>query len=94
MPVEMIIKKIRVQEQIILEAMKVKEGLLEDLENAKKPDYDWVTISEASRYVKISIPTVYKLINDGRLKKIRHVGSKKFISLKEITELNDKPKKR
>ena len=92
MPVEVIIKKIKDQEKIILDAMKEKEQLLEELQNVNKKDYDWISVSEAARLSNVSLPVIYRMINSGRLHKLRHIGSKKFVSLKELAEINDKPK--
>lgn len=89
MPVEEIIKKIEEQTIIISNAQKVQHELLEELKNANSKSWDLMRISEAAKKSGLSVTTIYRLINSGKLKCV-HKGSLKYISSSELERLDCK----
>lgn len=89
-PTEEIVSEILKQREIILEAVEKQDELLKRLVNRNSEDSDWVTVKTAAANLGASISLVYKLINTGRLQKVRHIGSKKYVSWNEISSIDDK----
>lgn len=89
-PTEEIVSEILKQREIILEAVEKQGELLKRLVNRNSEDSDWVTVKTAAANLGTSISLVYKLINTGRLQKVRHIGSKKYVSWNEISSIDDK----
>lgn len=87
MPVEEIIKKIEEQILIISNAEKIQRELLEVLKNANSKSWDLVRISEAAKKSGLSVTTIYRLINSGKLKCF-YKGSLKYISSSELEKLD------
>ncbi len=89
MPVDEIIRKIEEQNLIISNAQKIQHELFEELKNANSQSWDLVRISEASKKSGLSVTTIYRLINSGKLKCV-HKGSLKYISSSELENLDCK----
>lgn len=89
MPVDEIIRKIEEQNLIISNAQKIQHELFEELKNANSQSWDLVRISEASKKSGLSVTTIYRLINSGKLKCV-HKGSLKYISSSELEGLDCK----
>jgi len=90
MVVEQIIEKMEEHENIIFRAMKEMQKLLEELKNADAEKYDWVSVAEGARILKVSLATVYRFINIGKIQKIKHIGAKIFLSKNELMAIDDK----
>ena len=90
MVAEQIIEQMEKQEEIILQATKEKKKLIEQLKNADSESYDWVSVAEGAKIIKVSLASVYRFINIGKLKKIKHIGSKIFLSKSELMAIDDK----
>lgn len=90
MIVEQIIEEIEKQEDIIFRAMKEKRELLEKLKNADAENYDWASVAEGARLIRVSPAMVYNLVNTGKVQRVKHIGSKIFVSKKELMDIDDK----
>ncbi len=89
MPVEEIIKEIKRQDKIIDEAQKAKRSLYEKLEKAGSEDYDWISVSQASKLINVSVYTIYTKINNGKLN-TKYIGSSVRVRKSEVLAIDDK----
>lgn len=89
MPVEEIIREIDEQKKIISDAQKKQDELLKSLISAKDEDWDLVTVQKAAEKSGLSVPTIYRFINSGKLR-CTHKGSRKYVSSRELESLDDK----
>lgn len=89
MPVEEIIRKIEEQGRIIAAAQKIQDELLSELKNANGKSWDLVRISDASKKSGLSVATIYRFINNGKLKCV-HKGALKYVSCTELEQLDCK----
>lgn len=89
MPVDEIIRKIEEQNTVISNAQKIQQKLFEELKNANNKNWDLIRISEASKKSGLSVTTIYRLINSGKLKCV-HKGSLKYVSNTELENLDCK----
>lgn len=89
MPVEEIIKGINTQKKIISEAQKKQDELVKSLISAKDEDWDLVSVRKAAEKSGLSVPTIYRFINSGKLK-CTHKGSRKYVSSRELESLDDR----
>lgn len=87
MSVEEIIKELAEQKKIILTAQKRQDELENALISAKEKDWDLISVKKASEKSGLSITTIYRLINSGKLKCV-HKGSLKYVSSKELELLD------
>lgn len=87
MPVEEIIKELDEQTKLIESAQKRQKELMNQLISANDKDWDLVSVPKASQKSGLSISTIYRLINSGKIKCF-HKMSVKYISCKELEELN------
>lgn len=85
-PVEQIIEEYNRQKDIILTAMKKQSELIEQIKDANKEQFDWISVKEASRRADLSISYLYTR-KDLEQKKI---GSKIYLRWSQINKLNDK----
>lgn len=90
MPVEVIVAEIEKQRKIIAEAERKQSELIGQLSKAIVDEgNDWISPKAAAARIDKSIPFVYALINNGKLKKIRHISSGKYVSRSELDAIND-----
>lgn len=90
MVVEQIIEKMEEQEKIILQAIRENRKLLDDLKNTDSENYDWVSVAEGAKLIKVSLATVYRFVNTGKIQKIKHIGAKIFVSKSELMAIDDR----
>lgn len=66
------------------------KALREALEWARlqEAEQDLLTIKQACKRLMISRPTLYKLVNDGKLPSVK-IGARRLIPVRAITELID-----
>lgn len=64
-------------------------NLVDELKNAPKEAWDWVSVKKASEIIDVSVATVYARVNAGRLT-ARHIESKTFVKLSEVMAIDDK----
>lgn len=91
MPVEEIIKELNEQKKIIISAQKKQEELLNALVSAKDTDWDLMTVQKAAEKSGLSVPTIYRFIDSGKLNCV-HKGSRKYVSSRELESIDDKYK--
>jgi len=90
MPVEVIVAEIEKQRKIIAEADRRQEELLVQLSKAIADEgNDWISPKTAAARIEKSLPFVYALINSGKLKKVKHISSGKYVSRSELDAIND-----
>ena len=89
MPVEEIIRELNEQKQIIRLAQKRQEELENALISANDKEWDMVSVSKAAEKSGLSVTTIYRFINSGRLK-CTHKGSLKYVSSSELEALDDR----
>lgn len=89
MPVEEIIKELLEQKRIIQSAQKRQSELEQMLISAKDKDWDLVSVTKAAAKSGLSVSTIYRFINNGKLKCI-HKGSLKYVSSSELEALDDR----
>lgn len=87
MPVEEIIKELDEQSRLIESAQKKQKELMNQLISANDKDWDLMSVPKASQKSGLSISTIYRLINSGKLKCV-HKMSVKYISSKELESLD------
>lgn len=90
MPVEVIVAEIEKQRKIIAEAEKKQSELIGQLSAAIVDDgNDWISPKAAAARIGKSLPFVYALINSGKLKKVKHISSGKYVSRSELDAIDD-----
>lgn len=90
MSVEVIVAEIEKQRKIIAEAERKQSELIGQLSREIVDDgNDWISPKAAAARIDKSISFVYALINNGKLKKIRHISSGKYVSRTELDAIND-----
>ena len=87
MPVEQIIKEIAQQAKVIESAQQKQNELLATLISANDKDWDMVSVSKASEKSGLSVSTIYRFINSGKLRCI-HKGAIKYVSSSELEALD------
>lgn len=90
MPVEELVKKYNEEKRVIAEAQKRQDEIIKQILAAKDSEWDMITIQKAAVKSGISIPTIYKWVQNGKLKKIEHKGSRILVSESELKSLDDK----
>lgn len=88
MPLEKLIAEFEKEAEKIRASQARQLKILDQIKNIGK-DKDWVSVAEAARLAGVSAPTIYRYIDSGRLRKVRHFGAKKFVSLEEIKNWDD-----
>lgn len=89
MPVEEIIKDMKKQDKIIIDALKEKQKLYEQLASAGNEDYDWISVKQAARILDISEGVIYYKINNGELQ-TKRIKSAIRVRKSEILAIDDK----
>ena len=89
MPVEEIIKELSEQRKIIEQAQARQDVLVHALISANDKEWDLVSVNKASEKSGLSVSTIYRFINSGRLKAV-YKGSLKYVSSAELEKLDDK----
>lgn len=87
MPVEEMIKELKEQSKIILEAQKKQNDLMNAIISACDRDWDLISVQKAAKKSGLSVTTIYRFINSGKLKCV-HKGSLKYISNSELEKLD------
>lgn len=87
MPVEEIIRQFEEQKRIIADAQKKQDELVQTLCNAGENEWDWISVSRAAEKSGLSVATVYRLINSGKLECI-HKGARKYVRNSELEQLD------
>ena len=87
MPVEEIIKELEEQKRVINSALKKQNELMEAVISANDREWDWVSVQKAAEKSGLSVTTIYRFINTGRLKCI-YKGSLRYVSNSELEKLN------
>lgn len=91
MPISELIDQYEEQVRAVEDALAKQRELLRRMkESAATSDSDWVTVKEAAVIAKVSVPTIYRDINTGRLSKVKHYRSKKYVSRTELLAIDDK----
>ena len=89
MPIEEIIKELAEQKKIIYSAQKRQEELETALISASEKEWDMVSVSKAAEKSGLSVTTIYRFINRGKLKCV-HKGALKYVSSSELEKLDCK----
>ncbi len=87
MPVEEIIKELSEQKKIIAEAQKKQDQLVSSLISANDKEWDLISVNKAAQKSGLSVTTIYRFINTGKLKCV-HKGSLKYVSNSELEKLD------
>ncbi len=87
MPVEEIIKKINEERDIIISAQKRQDELMSALVSASEKEWDLISVAKASAKSGLSVSTIYRFINSGRLRCV-HKGALKYVSSSELESLD------
>lgn len=90
MPVEEMIKEYNLQGQIKEQAEKKQREIFEKIIAAKDKEWDSISVQQAALKSGISAPTIYRWVQNGKLKNVEHKGSLVRVSEKELRELDDK----
>lgn len=86
--IEDVLTEIEKNNKEIGEILDKNKKLAQDLRNRPDEDWDWVSVSTASRFWNISVAKMYQRINRGSLK-CRRFDGKVYVSLKEVKEIAD-----
>lgn len=89
MPAEKIIKEYEELKKVISDAQKKQEDLIKSLVSANDREWDLITVSKAAEKSGLSVTTIYRFINSGKIKCV-HKGSLKYISSNELEKLDCK----
>lgn len=87
MTVEEIIGQLKELRRVIHEAQERQAALEEELVSAKDKDWDMISVKKASEKSGLSVATIYRFINSGKLK-VKHKGSIKYVSNSELEKLD------
>jgi len=87
MTVEEIITQLKVLRRVIHEAQEKQAELEDELVSAKDNDWDMISVKKASEKSGLSVATIYRFINTGKLN-VKHKGSIKYISNSELEKLD------
>lgn len=85
--VEEIIGQLKELRRVIHEAQERQAALEEELVSAKDKDWDMISVKKASEKSGLSVATIYRFINSGKLK-VKHKGSIKYVSNSELEKLD------
>lgn len=87
MPVEEIIREILEIKNDVLDALEKQDRLLKILVSAKERDWDLMSVCKASKKSGLSVTTIYRLINTGKLRCF-YKGALKYVSSAELEKLD------
>jgi IS30 family transposase len=87
MSVEEIVSEILEVKNEVLTAIEKQDRLLKALISAKERDWDLVSVCKASEKSGLSVTTIYRLINSGKLRCF-HKGALKYVSSTELEKLD------
>lgn len=90
MPIDELIREYEEQAKVVDGALARQRDLIRRMRAASEEQSDWVTVKEAASIAKVSIQSIYRDINTGRLSKIKHYRSKKYVSRSELLAIDDK----
>ena len=90
MPVEELVKLYETERRNIAEAQRRQDDILRQIIAAKDKDWDMITIQKAAIKSGLSVPTLYRWINIGKLQKVEHKGSRVMVSESELKALDDR----
>ena len=91
-PVEVLIDELHKVRREIKESEQRRDELEEAIIKANSKQWDMITVQFAATKSGLSVPTIYRFINNGKLKKVEYKGGRKYVSESEIMTLNDKYK--
>lgn len=94
MPVEVLIEEYKKNRNVIVSAMQRQDEIIEKIKNLDEKDKDMISVRSAANLLDCSPQFVYQLRDSGKLRKIKYVGSKVYVSRSEIEQINDKPRTR
>ncbi|MBR1536001.1 MAG: helix-turn-helix domain-containing protein [Treponema sp.] len=92
MPVEVLIEEYKKNRKVIVSAMQRQDEIIEKIKNLDEDDKDMISVKSAAILLDCSPQFVYQLRDSDKLKKIKYVGSKVYVSRSEIEQINDKPR--
>lgn len=81
-----IITEIDKQQKIVNNANEKIAELIEQLQTVDDAEWDWLPVKKASELLKLSIPSVYRLIDSGKLEH-KILCGKKFVKKSQILKL-------
>lgn len=87
MTVEEIIGQLKELRRVIHEAQERQAELEEKLVSAKDKDWDMISVKKASEKSGLSVATIYRFINTGKLN-VKYKGSIKYVSNSELEKLD------
>lgn len=87
--VEDIIHQIDKNNDTISSLLLDNRALAKELKELPKQEWDWISVSQASKILDISPAKIYSRVNSGKLT-TRHIDSKVYVNKTEILAINDK----
>ncbi len=93
MPVEVLIEEYKKNRKVIVSSIEKQDKIIEQIMALSEEEKDWISPKFAAIILDNCSPQwIYKLRDSGKLKKIKYVGTKLFVSRSEINQINDKPR--
>lgn len=89
MPVEKLLEMYEAERLIILKAQKRQDEIIQQIKDVNDEAFDWISVREAAILTRLSIPTIYRFIDNGKIKRVKHIGSKKYVSRNELCAIDD-----
>lgn len=86
--VEDIIHQIDKNNESISELLVDNRKLARELKELPKQDWDWISVSNASKLFDMCPAKIYERVNSGKISS-KHIGSKIYVSKSEIMAIND-----
>jgi hypothetical protein len=83
---ENILAEINKQRKISENALRSIEELTKELEQIEDSDWDWISVKKASELMDLSIPSIYRLIDNKTLTQ-KIICGKKFVKKTEIKKI-------
>lgn len=87
--VEELLAEYKKQREAAREAMRRQDEILAQIVAANDKEWDMITVQKASLKSGLSVPTIYRYVNAGRLKKVEHKGSRIYVSDTELRAMDD-----
>lgn len=87
--VETLIKEYKKESLAIKEAQERQGAILDKIISAKDKAWDLISIQKAAFKSGLSVPTIYRFINMGKLHTV-HKGGRALISESELLAMDDK----
>lgn len=88
MLVDVMLKEIVEQNEIITKANGKINELTQKIKEAPAEDYDWMTVVSAAALLEKSVAFIYRKINDGTLS-CKLVGSRRYVKTSEIKTIGE-----